>query len=1859
MATPIDVRPYLGTPYADRGRSRSVGPGSSGVDCWGLVVAFYAREFGIELPSYAEEYASAEERLEVTKLLAGKTSAWRRVPLPPLGTPDRFAALEVGDVLRCYVLRPGVPVHVGIYAGSGNMLHVRRGVARRGQKPGTCTPAQIETIARGDVWAPRVVDAWRHESRCETWRLHALPVPWNTRAADLEIPIGTSLAEALERAGVCRSDGVRLRVLLEDELVPERADWNGRAVDVFRALRPRAGQLVVARAIPGTGVEIAVLLASLGSALGAIGTSLAAIIPGGAAAAGAAGAAAGVAVFGGTSIAAAAGLTAAGALVIGGTTFVVGLGIAAGVTIGLTKLAGLAAGPEPGGFGAIGPGNSPAAQGLGNDVRPWDVMACGVGRFRSFPALGAPPFTEIVGDARSWRLLLVVGKGRFRLRDPETGRPRIFVADVPIDELEGVAWEIHQGEVLGVPDEPVPFENAYSPRVLDPGPNDTAPAHYWRLGDAPASPAAADAVGSAPLTPTGAVTFGVPALVTLESDTAATVDSGALLERSDAIFPREATLHFWAERDAGSGLRAIAGAGRAAAFPGDPAAHGWTLYHDGRDLVLEAQIIIHSKRSFGATILTPGVRSERWQNALPESGPVFLALSLRAFSETEATPPGEIVVSVNGTPLRSVEIKVIRTTLTDRFRSKTVSGGRMVPAREGLTIGGARDTTGALLPGFSGSLDEAALVLRTMPREDLLALYRLGSGETAAAAESTGQVPRHRLFSDTVIETQVNAPLPPEPHTEPIGARSEWVARQLFGRATELSAVCDVPTLFRANEEGKDRPTGFGIDLEYRAGADPDGWKKAVDAADFRVIGRFRPALVETLPDGTRGVRVEADEKERFLLTLRWSADVEDPVFRLARVETEGPGNRGGSDTSAASSTFTVLAFRAATFDAPPLKVEGLTTIGLELPFDVSGGTAARVSVVAERMLRIYEPGDPEANAAGWTPHRVTRNAADAALAVLTDPDFHPNPYTDAEIDLEAFRALRARAANFDLEIDFASNEFDLPNLILAGSFASLEDSGDGTITVVEDRPGILPTGWISPATARNFRGAKRFPELPHARRVVFFDAENNWREDQALVYDDGYSERGEEPGTVAASRFEVLQARGQTDRAALHKFHRIGLAGLRMRSEEWTCEVWLDHVAYQRGSVVSFTHPTALVGDKWGRVSEIETNAAGEVVSIWIDQEWSFDAGTSYAARLHLIDDTLAQVVLVDAPLVHPGTEPTRHLVFVDPIAPPLPARGDHVAVGASGEATFDALVREIRPRDDGAADVILIPYAPEIFDAETGPVPFDPVVTRPPAPPDQEGPPAPRIARIESDARWLLRTPRGLVSRARLEVAPVGSDQVQPASLRAQARPVDPVGAWIEGSWSPAAAPVFVEGLTDGRRYEFRAQAQTTFGLTSPWSVPVQHQVVGQLGPPPSPTSVWRDGDVLRWLYPFDEVLDFAGFEVRYRITGSILRGRGRARYSSRTWERATRAHSGLLSGTELSLSVLPSGVPLTVYVVARDLLGIPSPAAVVLLDHGTAAGNVVRTISESADGWPGTVTGGAESGGVLVADLVGQDQTGTAVLAGDRRSATVSGFSVSAVRPGDFFEFDADGPEFRLPVLSIDTTTAELFFEEPLPGSASSGACTVSARMVGRLDELFWHPMDLPISGPRSAELAYTARTFRPEVATDVGRALRLALDHVPDQAEIRAEYRELGPGAFFGDELEPMAPDLLAPFGGDGTLWSAWRPWPGELRLLRKPYEMRARVLEDARAQTELRTFDLVVDVEDVVVRVDDLVVGPLARRVPIGVVLREIKGLRWTLQAIPGDDATGLRVVDYQPNGPLVEPLPAGARGTFDFTIEGY
>jgi len=127
----IDVRDYIGIPFAAHGRDRA------GCDCWGLVRLIYAERLGVVLPSYAGDYADPKEEAEIAVLIRGQLPAWRRVDfeLP-------------GDVALLRIRKE--PMHVGLVVRPRWMIHILNGI-----------DACLERYD-APVWRRRIVGFYRH-----------------------------------------------------------------------------------------------------------------------------------------------------------------------------------------------------------------------------------------------------------------------------------------------------------------------------------------------------------------------------------------------------------------------------------------------------------------------------------------------------------------------------------------------------------------------------------------------------------------------------------------------------------------------------------------------------------------------------------------------------------------------------------------------------------------------------------------------------------------------------------------------------------------------------------------------------------------------------------------------------------------------------------------------------------------------------------------------------------------------------------------------------------------------------------------------------------------------------------------------------------------------------------------------------------------------------------------------------------------------------------------------------------------------------------------------------------------------------------------------------------------------------------------------------------------------------------------------------------------------------------------------------------------------------------------------------------------------------------------------------------------
>lgn len=103
---------YIGIPWVERGRDLR-----TGVDCWGLFMAVYRDQLGIDLPSFdGSAYPSAADIQSMRNLAMGGDGPWLSVPA---GEERAFDGVLLYD--------HGVPRHVGLVTRPGYCLHVQPG----------------------------------------------------------------------------------------------------------------------------------------------------------------------------------------------------------------------------------------------------------------------------------------------------------------------------------------------------------------------------------------------------------------------------------------------------------------------------------------------------------------------------------------------------------------------------------------------------------------------------------------------------------------------------------------------------------------------------------------------------------------------------------------------------------------------------------------------------------------------------------------------------------------------------------------------------------------------------------------------------------------------------------------------------------------------------------------------------------------------------------------------------------------------------------------------------------------------------------------------------------------------------------------------------------------------------------------------------------------------------------------------------------------------------------------------------------------------------------------------------------------------------------------------------------------------------------------------------------------------------------------------------------------------------------------------------------------------------------------------------------------------------------------------------
>ena len=545
---------------------------------------------------------------------------------------------------------------------------------------------------------------------------------------------------------------------------------------------------------------------------------------------------------------------------------------------------------------------------------------------------------------------------------------------------------------------------------------------------------------------------------------------------------------------------------------------------------------------------------------------------------------------------------------------------------------------------------------------------------------------------------------------------------------------------------------------------------------------------------------------------------------------------------------FTWYSVRTETLRAPVPSIPGMCYLAMRVK--ASGqlqGTLDEVNCIAWSQAKDYDVGTDS-----WV-WRVTSQPAALFRHMLQHPA-RQTPSTDAELDLDKLKYWdglnRANNRVFNGVIDYKGSLWDvLSDVARVGR--AVPTLPDLKWSVSIDEPKTTPVRMFTPRNSFNYTCDFIHDETPHAYRIAFVDANNDYSTDETIVYDDGRNASN-------ATRIDRVEWIGITNQTQAWKEGRFHLAQQRLRREIHKLTTDLEYLACARGDLVALQHDALSVGIGTARVAAIATSG-GNVTSVTFDQAFSLTTGTTYGFRARRVVSGDQRTDLYQ--VVTPGTGEYATLTMASP--PTIangPAVGDLIAFGEYDTETLRCIVRDITPRAaDGTAELVLISEAPGIHTAENGVIPaWDPRVTF-------DALPAPQVISIRSDAAVMLVTAsRALITRVVFTIAP---SPVDGATHRIEYRITGTDAQWAQAQIQEESPTVIkVTGVEQGTTYDFRIIRYHPNYLTAPATQVNGYYVVGRTEPPEGlqnmVISAVAGQALLRWDLPGDLDVQIGGW-------------------------------------------------------------------------------------------------------------------------------------------------------------------------------------------------------------------------------------------------------------------------------------------------------------------------------------------------------------------------------------------------------------
>lgn len=516
----------------------------------------------------------------------------------------------------------------------------------------------------------------------------------------------------------------------------------------------------------------------------------------------------------------------------------------------------------------------------------------------------------------------------------------------------------------------------------------------------------------------------------------------------------------------------------------------------------------------------------------------------------------------------------------------------------------------------------------------------------------------------------------------------------------------------------------------------------------------------------------------------------------------------------------------------------------------------------------------------------------------------------------------------------------------------------NGKYTAFHDNTRTTPTQLFTPRNTTNFTMQKNFVKLPEAIRAQWANPDILYQQDELLVFAPGYNDDGS-GGQTEATNYDTYQLKGVTNPIQVYTLGSYYLDVGLYRQRIITFDTDWEFLPCGVGDLVSVSHellcsdvtkmPTS------GYITAIQTDGSGNVTGFTTDNTVTGDGVTQMSVVIRQADNsqyTGTLAIFSGATNVFTLSTPISHT------ANPLPVAGNLCSIGAVPIQACVITKMETKQTPQLTCTITCVDYNAAMFASDGQPLPQSFISQQTINPLELNRAVAvPVIVSIDSDSKVMVSDSSGTPQPRILITLTAGDHTV----------------AYYEGGWSvsgsnspPTPIPstpatlgqISLQPVTVGQSYDISIRSVSNLGVPSDFTTIEGYTVVGNTDAPEDVHAISEQDGIVSWQdYRPSSLL--AGYRLKY-LSGS-----------DPNWAAGQLVSNTLIQAQSFDVSNLLAGT-VTFMVKAVDATGNESlDAAFVVTDIGDPVlANVVVTEDFVAAGFPGAITNGTKTGGVLKA-------------------------------------------------------------------------------------------------------------------------------------------------------------------------------------------------------------------------------------------------------------------------------------------------